>query len=91
MPGILCARVDLALGRTEAAAASAETALRTARAQGFPLHCSLALSVLGTVALRRGDLRAAAGHLRTLPCGSSDPDPRMAGLDGFFAARLERI
>ncbi len=65
VPGILCARMDLALGRTEAAAASAETALRTARAQGFPLHCSLALSVLGTVALRRGDLRAAAGHLRT--------------------------
>jgi 16S rRNA (cytosine967-C5)-methyltransferase len=32
-----------------------------------------------------------AGDLRTLPCGFSDPDPRMAGLDGFFAARLERI
>jgi 16S rRNA (cytosine967-C5)-methyltransferase len=32
-----------------------------------------------------------AGDLRTLPCGLADPDPRMAGLDGFFAARLERI
>jgi 16S rRNA (cytosine967-C5)-methyltransferase len=32
-----------------------------------------------------------AGDLRTLPCGFADPDPRMAGLDGFFAARLERI
>jgi 16S rRNA (cytosine967-C5)-methyltransferase len=31
-----------------------------------------------------------AGDLRTLPCGLADPDPRMAGLDGFFAARLER-
>jgi 16S rRNA (cytosine967-C5)-methyltransferase len=31
-----------------------------------------------------------AGDLRTLPCGLVDPDPRMAGLDGFFAARLER-
>jgi 16S rRNA (cytosine967-C5)-methyltransferase len=31
-----------------------------------------------------------AGDLRTLPCGLPDPDPRMAGLDGFFAARLER-
>jgi 16S rRNA (cytosine967-C5)-methyltransferase len=32
-----------------------------------------------------------AGDLRTLPCWFADPDPRMAGLDGFFAARLERI
>jgi 16S rRNA (cytosine967-C5)-methyltransferase len=32
-----------------------------------------------------------AGDLRTLPCGWPDPDPRMAGLDGFYAARLERI
>ena len=64
VPGILRARLDLALGRTEAAAAAAETAFRTARAQPAPLHCALALSVLGTVALRRGDLRAAAGHLR---------------------------
>jgi 16S rRNA (cytosine967-C5)-methyltransferase len=31
-----------------------------------------------------------AGDLRTLPCGLPDPEPRMAGLDGFFAARLER-
>ena len=64
VPGILRARVELALGRTESAAAAAETAFRTARAQPTPLHCALALSVLGTVALRRGDLRAAAGHLR---------------------------
>ncbi len=67
VPTILRARVELALGRTEAAAAAAETALRTARAQSAPLHCSLALSVLGTVALRRGDLRTAAGHLRSRP------------------------
>jgi 16S rRNA (cytosine967-C5)-methyltransferase len=31
------------------------------------------------------------GDLRTLPCHFADPDPRMAGLDGFFAARIERI
>ncbi len=64
VPGILRARVDLALGQTDAAAAAAETAFRTARAQPTPLHCALALSVLSTVALRRGDLRAAASHLR---------------------------
>jgi 16S rRNA (cytosine967-C5)-methyltransferase len=31
------------------------------------------------------------GDLRTLPCHWPDPDPRMQGLDGFFAARLERV
>jgi len=31
------------------------------------------------------------GELRTLPCQWPDPDPRMSGLDGFFAARLERV
>ena len=30
------------------------------------------------------------GDLRTLPCHLPDPDSRFAGLDGFFAARLER-
>ena len=32
-----------------------------------------------------------SGELRTLPCGWPDPDPRLAGLDGFYAVRLERI
>jgi 16S rRNA (cytosine967-C5)-methyltransferase len=31
------------------------------------------------------------GDLRTLPCHLPDPDSRMAGLDGFYAARLRRI
>jgi 16S rRNA (cytosine967-C5)-methyltransferase len=31
-----------------------------------------------------------AGDLRTLPCHWPDPDPHMAGLDGFYAARLHR-
>ncbi len=31
------------------------------------------------------------GDLRTLPCHWPDPDPRVQGLDGFFAARLERV
>jgi 16S rRNA (cytosine967-C5)-methyltransferase len=38
-----------------------------------------------------GQMLTPAGDLRTLPGGLPDPDPRMAGLDGFFAARLERI
>jgi 16S rRNA (cytosine967-C5)-methyltransferase len=31
------------------------------------------------------------GDLRTLPCHLPDADSRMAGLDGFYAARLQRI
>ena len=31
------------------------------------------------------------GELRTLPCHWPDADARMGGLDGFFAARLERV
>jgi 16S rRNA (cytosine967-C5)-methyltransferase len=33
----------------------------------------------------------AEGDLRTLPSMLPDPDPAMAGLDGFFAARLRRM
>jgi 16S rRNA (cytosine967-C5)-methyltransferase len=33
-------------------------------------------------------LISTAGDLRTLPCHFPDPDPRFAGLDGFYAARL---
>ncbi len=32
----------------------------------------------------------AAGELRTLPCHLQGPTPRQSGLDGFFAARLQR-
>jgi 16S rRNA (cytosine967-C5)-methyltransferase len=31
------------------------------------------------------------GELRTLPCHVPDAEPRMGGLDGFFASRLERV
>jgi 16S rRNA (cytosine967-C5)-methyltransferase len=37
------------------------------------------------------ELLSPAGDLRTLPCHLPDADPAMAGLDGFYAARLERI
>ena len=33
----------------------------------------------------------ADGDLRTLPCHLPDPDASMAGLDGFYAARIERV
>lgn len=37
------------------------------------------------------ELLTPAGDLRTLPCHWAAPDPRLAGLDGFYAARIERI
>ncbi len=36
------------------------------------------------------ELVSPLGDLRTLPCHLSDPDAHWAGLDGFYAARLER-
>ncbi len=36
------------------------------------------------------ELLTPEGDLRTLPCHLPDPDPRMSGLDGFYAARIER-
>jgi 16S rRNA (cytosine967-C5)-methyltransferase len=39
----------------------------------------------------RGEWLTDDGDLRTLPCHLPDPDSRMAGLDGFYAARLQRI
>jgi 16S rRNA (cytosine967-C5)-methyltransferase len=34
---------------------------------------------------------SAAGDLRTLPCQLQVSDPRLSGLDGFYAARLQRL
>jgi len=34
------------------------------------------------------EILTADGDLRTLPCHLPQPDPRLAGLDGFYAARL---
>ncbi|MBV8474481.1 MAG: MFS transporter [Hyphomicrobiales bacterium] len=36
------------------------------------------------------ELLTPAGELRTLPCHLPGPTPRQSGLDGFFAARLQR-
>jgi len=66
-----------------------------------PEECEQAVAALLS---RNGDLRRSPiapeevaglselltplGELRTLPCHLPDPDPRMAGLDGFYAARM---
>jgi 16S rRNA (cytosine967-C5)-methyltransferase len=36
------------------------------------------------------ELLTPEGELRTLPCHWPDPEPRMGGLDGFYAARIVR-
>ena len=36
----------------------------------------------------RAEFVTKEGDLRTLPCHLPDADPRRAGLDGFYAARL---
>ncbi len=38
----------------------------------------------------RPEFISQAGDLRTLPCQLPDADSRLAGLDGFYAARLEK-
>jgi len=37
------------------------------------------------------ELVTAAGDIRTLPCHLPDPTPQWGGMDGFYAARLERL
>jgi 16S rRNA (cytosine967-C5)-methyltransferase len=36
------------------------------------------------------EIITADGDLRTLPCHLPHPEPRLGGLDGFYAARLVR-
>jgi 16S rRNA (cytosine967-C5)-methyltransferase len=38
-----------------------------------------------------GQWLTADGDLRTLPCHLPDDDSRMSGMDGFYAARLQRV
>jgi 16S rRNA (cytosine967-C5)-methyltransferase len=38
-----------------------------------------------------GEFVTPLGEVRTLPCHWPDADPRMSGIDGFYAARLERV
>lgn len=39
----------------------------------------------------QADFVTPEGELRTLPCHFADPDLRLSGLDGFYAARLQRL
>jgi 16S rRNA (cytosine967-C5)-methyltransferase len=46
----------------------------------------IAASEIGGLA----ELLSAEGDLRSLPCHLGDPDPQWSGLDGFFAARIDK-
>jgi 16S rRNA (cytosine967-C5)-methyltransferase len=46
----------------------------------------IAASEIGGLA----ELLSPDGDLRSLPCHLGDPDPRWSGLDGFFAARIDK-
>jgi DNA-binding CsgD family transcriptional regulator/tetratricopeptide (TPR) repeat protein len=62
-PVTLHARMALAAGRLDDAVAAAEAALGRTRTPGPSLRDPVALAVLATVALRRGDLNTAAHHM----------------------------
>lgn len=62
-PAVLRARLELILGHPDEAEARAREGCELAAALGTHLYSPLAACVLGTVALRRGDLRTAARHL----------------------------
>jgi DNA-binding CsgD family transcriptional regulator len=62
-PAVLAARLDLSAGHLDDVVAAAEGGLATGEALGMHLFTPLALVLLAEVALRRGDLLAATGHL----------------------------
>jgi DNA-binding CsgD family transcriptional regulator len=63
VPAILRARMHMARGRLRDATAEAETALASAATLAAHGYTAVAHSVLGAIALRRGDLEAAAHHV----------------------------
>ncbi len=73
---LLRARIQLAAGRLEDAAADAQAALAVARALGADGYAATAHTVLSMIELRRGDLVAAAQHLAGRPVTG----PQFAGI-----------
>jgi DNA-binding CsgD family transcriptional regulator len=73
---IVRARIDLAGGRLADAAAAGQQALATAQALGAHGYAAAAHDVLAVIALRRGDIAAAAHHIASHPA----PVPHYPGL-----------
>jgi 16S rRNA (cytosine967-C5)-methyltransferase len=55
------------------------------------LESSRRMPVAAPEVFGRGEFISKDGDLRTLPCQLPDPDSRLAGLDGFYAARLVKL
>ena len=66
---ILRARIHLANGQLADAGAQGQTALSTAQTHGAHGYASTAHCVLGVIALRGGDIAAAAGPIASRPAG----------------------
>ncbi|MCA2226025.1 helix-turn-helix transcriptional regulator [Nonomuraea aurantiaca] len=79
------ARAELAAGRFADAVTEAERALDLATALGTPLPAMVANAVLATVALRRGDLRAASRYVADGAGSPLDGHPRHALLTAQVA------
>jgi DNA-binding NarL/FixJ family response regulator len=75
---ILRARIHLANGRLADADAAGQAALASAETLGADGYASTARCVLAVIALRRGDIAAAAQHIAGLPV----PAPHFPGLYG---------
>ena len=73
---ILRARIHLAVGRLSDAAAAGQAALAAAEIPGAHGYASAAQCVLGVIALRRGDIAAAAHHIAC----RTEAMPHFAGL-----------
>ena len=73
---IVRARIDLASGRLADAAAAGQQALAAAQALAAHGYADAAHGVLAVIALRRGDLAAAAHHIASRPA----PVPHYPGL-----------
>jgi DNA-binding NarL/FixJ family response regulator len=73
---ILCARIHLANGRLPEADAAGRAALASAETLGADGYASAAHCVLAVIALRRGDIAAAAQHIAGRPA----PTPHFPGL-----------
>jgi DNA-binding CsgD family transcriptional regulator len=83
---ILRARIHLARGRLAEAADAGQSALATAETLGAHGYASTARCVLGVIALRRGDVAAAAEHV----AGGPVPNPQFADVYARAETALAR-
>ena len=82
---ILRARIHLANGRLADAAAEGQAALVTAETLGAHGYAATAHCVLSVIALRRGDIMAAAGHIASRPAPTPHFQARYARAETTMA------